>query len=177
MTLLGLSGRKRSGKDTVCQIITRHANAVRLAFADSLKEELAAACGVPVRLIDEQKERFRPGLQWWGTEFRRHDDGYYWLHKAAQALQNMRPRADLVVFTDVRYPNEAAFIQENHGFLWRVERPCFVRDGDNHPSETALDAFPYWNETIRNDGTLASLETEVLAAMRGLPLWEGAPND
>lgn len=97
---VGISGKKRHGKDSVAGIIHRELTLpglpyriMRRAFADSLKEEVACfLCGQlqgspywePYAIDRMQelikrmssnnpgdKEPFRLLLQWWGTEFRR----------------------------------------------------------------------------------------------------------
>jgi len=55
--IIGLHGSKRSGKDTAYEFIKSEYNhAVRLAFADKIKESLAALFGVSIREINTLKE-------------------------------------------------------------------------------------------------------------------------
>lgn len=167
--LLGITGRKRHGKDEVFKAISRHVpKAHRLAFADPLKEELAKACGVDVAYINRHKDRFRLGLQWWGTEFRRElCSPEYWIHQAEFALRELniwRPHPPpLVVFTDVRFQNEADFIKKHGGKLWMVMRDEFGPDSDRHKSETEMDGYEV-DRVILNTGTLKRLERRVIAA-------------
>ena len=84
--IIGISGKKRSGKDTVFKLmnaITNHeVRTTRTAFGDQIKKEIADAMDITMADIDADKERFRPLLQWWGAEFRRSycgDD--YWIKK------------------------------------------------------------------------------------------------
>ena len=76
--IIGISGKKRSGKDTVYQLIRKdiayrgNVFIARAAFGDDIKEEVAKATGKSLAHIEENKERFRPILQWWGADFRRH---------------------------------------------------------------------------------------------------------
>ena len=92
MRLIGLMGRKLSGKDTFCQYLQTSARGqgvqvVRLAFGNLLKGEVAKACGVTVEEIDADKAAFRPILQWWGTDFRRQRYGEdYWVSQVRRAL-------------------------------------------------------------------------------------------
>ena len=63
MQIIGLSGTKRSGKDTVCRLmqeITRKGRLKREAFADNLKQEVADMLRVKVEMIEQDKERFSP---------------------------------------------------------------------------------------------------------------------
>ncbi len=153
--LIGLTGRKQSGKDTVFNILkTLEPEAVRLAFADPLKIELARACGVSPKFVEEHKALFRVGLQWWGTDFRRNLFGEtYWTDKAEHILRAVSG-APLVVFTDVRFINEAECVKRHGGRIWRVIRDLPGDDG--HASETEMDAYKADNHII-NNGTLNQL--------------------
>ena len=112
--LIGISGKKRSGKDTVGAMVVEWLNehgfdAAQVAFADQLKEEVAKATGVNRRMQEMDKERWRPILQWWGVEFRRHYFGQdYWVSKMTQKLLAMDE--DVAVVTDVRFRDEACLL-------------------------------------------------------------------
>lgn len=170
--VIGLTGKKRSGKDTVCHILKNHYGIVRIAFADALKKELAEKLGHTVEFIEEHKEAFRLGLQWYGSEYRRglfEDD--YWIKQAEvkfNRVVNWVPEftgtePDAVVFTDCRFPNEAALIKRLGGKLWRVRRDAVEQSGDAHASEHALDGVKVDRE-ILNNGTVEELRGVVLSA-------------
>ena len=62
------------------------------------------------------------------------------------------------IITDTRFPNEAKIIEEKGGILLRVERStCNL---GTHPSETALDDFPF-EHVIFNNGSMDDLRNEV----------------
>lgn len=73
---------------------------------------------------------------------------------------------DAYVFTDVRFPNEARAIVDAGGEVWRVERPGFG-PVNGHPSETALDDWPF-DVRIVNDAGLDRLDYCVRYAMEHL---------
>lgn len=166
MTLIGISGKKRAGKDLFASILkeTSGLTVERLAFADALKEEVAAACGVPLDFIEKHKDQFRLGLQWWGTEFRRGlISDTYWLERfddRYQVLRGFNPPPAIVVVPDVRFPNELAKIHQLGGIVVRVERGA--PGADAHASETALDHANF-DYLIRNDGTLEEFKEKVIA--------------
>jgi len=165
--LIGISGKKRTGKDTVGAMVVEWLNehgfdAAQVAFADQLKDEVAEATGVNRRMQEMDKERWRPILQWWGVEFRRHYFGQdYWVSKMTQKLLAMDE--DLAVVTDVRFRDEADFIRASGGFVVRVERETGLQD--SHSSETDLDGYSEFQATLSNDGTLDDLEEKVYRFM------------
>lgn len=54
------------------------------------------------------------------------------------------------IITDVRFPNEAKAIKERNGLIFRIYRPS-IQSEDTHASETALDNYSGFDETIIND--------------------------
>lgn len=164
MIIIGLSGRKRSGKDTVCEIIQKVCrNAKRFAFADALKRELSDATKVPIDTIEKEKDRFRMGLQWWGTELRRAQDEEYWVKQLIQSIRTSD--CDVAVVTDCRFPNEAETVRSMGGNVIRIERSG--PSGDCHPSETMMDNYQF-DYVICNRGTMEDLEHEVCALLSAM---------
>lgn len=80
----------------------------------------------------------------------------------AEALAYRYPNADLVVVTDVRYPNEAQRIRALGGVVWKVWRPGVESDG--HDSEIPIPG-EFVNWTIPNDGSIEDLERQTIKAM------------
>lgn len=171
MFLLGITGLKQSGKDTVLECVRELLPGkliVQRNFADALKLEVAVACGVTVDFINENKELFRPILQWWGTEFRRKlfgDD--YWIKKWMVAISQIVVDPYLLVCTDVRFLNEAAKVRELSGLLWRVENNKY--NTDTHPSETEQSRIRA-DDFVHNTSTLEQLKqnTKTLLIKHGL---------
>lgn len=182
MKLIGLVGKKQSGKDTVCGMIIESSPRLapaRLAFADCLKEEVAAATGKSILDINQQKDRFRPILQWWGTEFRRHEDREYWIRRMREKVTLMRElHAGLVIITDVRFRNEADLVASMGGALVRVMRPtqrgqspiaqsAGLTPLDAHASETEQDEIRCeW--CLFNDRTMEDLRSRVVMMMEAV---------
>lgn len=73
-------------------------------------------------------------------------------------LNNMYPNVDILVVTDVRYPNEARRILDLGGEVWEIVRPGTESDG--HSSETPLPR-EYITQIINNHGSLVDLYNEV----------------
>jgi len=139
--LVGISGKKHSGKDTMAQaFITTLSDikVIRMAFADPLKDEVCKACGVTREFLEANKSLFRPILQWWGTEFRRKLFGEnYWIDRTFERIAVSV--ADVVLITDMRFKNEMAAVEKwPAGVTIRIER--IGQDvKDPHPSEVDLD--------------------------------------
>lgn len=179
--VIGISGKFRSGKDTVANMIMRfvqpRSGAWKVCrFADRLKAVVATLTGthVEVNHTDEGKQSVAPGFthtlgelqQIVGTVLRVHVDPQLWVNTAMESAKSTT--AD-IVFTDVRFPNEVEAIYAMGGVVIRVEGdPTGLRETDardkTHISETALDDYPF-EYVIRNDGTLAELTRKVTRVM------------
>lgn len=167
MLIIGISGKKRSGKNTVADFIEdqlEDKKVVQLAFADELKNEVAEACGVSRDFIEMHKDIFRPMLQWWGTDFRRKLFGEnYWVDKILYKITQLSLETDVVIITDVRFQNEASMVQKSHGMIIRIERK--QEKEDNHPSEIALDGYMFDN-VINNDYSIDFLRAHTLQLLQ-----------
>tara|TARA_Y100000310_G_C20680979_1_gene815922 strand:+ start:2852 stop:3397 length:546 start_codon:yes stop_codon:yes gene_type:complete len=168
--VIGISGKKRSGKDTVFalinQITDREIRTVRTAFGDQIKREISDAMGIDSSAIDADKEHFRPLLQWWGAEFRRGFCGSdYWIRKMRSVAARYYAN-DWLVITDVRFPNEAAMVKELNGVMVRVDRDTGLEDA--HSSETHMDDYEGFDYRIENNGTPEDLHGTVVGLVNSI---------
>ena len=151
--IIGLSGYARAGKDTVALHLAAKGFEMR-AFADPMREALlrinpqlevgglfmdlrnaVEAYGWDV--VKEKAPAFRGLIQRFGTEVGREMFGSeVWVNLALKDLPGR------VVFSDVRFPNEAEAILARGGQVWRVTRPG-VEATNGHPSESAMDGFDF----------------------------------
>jgi hypothetical protein len=185
--LIGLTGHMQAGKDSIGKILVEEHGFQRFAFADQLKSmALALNPLVPceewvfqskyvglaayVREWGWERAKGNPEvrrfLQVLGTEgVREHIGEDAWV----QALETKLDAAGWEVFegqhedfdvvvTDARFPNEADWVHELGGQVWRVVRPGHA--GDGHASEALVDGLPADFE-IANDGTLEQLAVRV----------------
>lgn len=169
MVIIGISGKKQSGKDEVCKHILEHFpdSAVRIAFADALKLEVAIALVKPLAYIDEHKDNLRLILQGWGTDYRRKLHGEdYWVRQWLRTVKNSSHK--VIVCPDVRFINEADTIKKMGGYVIRVDRKS-VDTSDTHPSETALDNYTF-DHIIDNNATIKRLQVNVDVALEMLGL-------
>lgn len=168
--VIGIAGRKQSGKSTAGKIICSMAPALAatVAYADPLKVEvfdylwsdpqpsikevehiMITGLNRPmemlwygdeekVRWINNRKDELRPLLQAWGTEYRRGQRQDYWVQKMREFIADFNfGEKDLCIITDVRFPDEAALVQELGGRLIRINRNVYSLV-DPHPSEQHL---------------------------------------
>lgn len=173
--LIGLAGKARAGKDTVAAMI----GGQRLAFAAPIK----AICRDLFHFSHEQLEgqlkempdpRYtRPdgthltprfAMQTLGTDWGRECDPDLWVKFGMMKAANLLRHGQAVVFSDVRFENEARAIREAGGEVWRIVRPGEGLHGfaAGHVSEqTSPELVALCNRTIRNYGTLEDLQGEV----------------
>lgn len=184
MTIIGIGHKARQGKDFVAHYMQEQMpTSIKLySFAKALKEYCKAnheavttqfrnATGY-TRHIEEKADPiygFTRVLQWYGT-YARETDPDTWVKKVAAQIETESP--DIAVITDVRFPNEAAFVKDKNGYT--VE--CIRRQADgsqytdpsrdpNHISETALDDYAFDFIITVRDGDLPSLKAKALAVL------------
>lgn len=184
MTLvIGLGHRARQGKDFVSKYmqealpslvqIYSFARELKLYCKEHHDEELAKW-----QLANQTKQfpacktdpiyGYTPILQKVGMDFRATDPDY-WIKKVdAKIHESIEDEPEIAIITDVRFPNEAAYIKENSGYTVEVRR--LVKDGDKlyqyvdpgrdpkHPSETALNDYNFDFVIQCRDGDLDSLK-------------------
>jgi len=190
--LIGVTGFKRSGKDSIGNILHVHAGFSRFAFADRMKDfALALDPFIPVMEappspllvgvrpeMPPQYQRLTTIVQDFGWEIAKENPEIRrFLQRLGteggrrilgvniwvDALQ-MTKLPEQSVITDVRFLNEAAAVQACGGKVWRVVRPGSDMT-DTHPSEQELRSIQE-DVTIQNDGTLEDLVDAVLSALK-----------
>ena len=178
---LGISGWARSGKDSVAEYLIENNGYGKASFAQAIKDaliilnpvidvhETRVALSSSLGHLDwdylkSASTEIRPLLQRFGTEVGREmfgDD--FWVDYAIKHV----PDGSKVVFSDVRYPNEADAIRKLGGQIWRVEREGYGPAND-HASEHALNGYNF-DQRIYNDKDLESLWDKVGVLCRELP--------
>lgn len=161
--IVGLIGKKRSGKDTFGEALVLTSGFTRVAFADPLREAalgldpIVGRPALPGQLAPQRDVRLsdvveaigwekakdlvpevRRTLERFGTDAIRRLDEDFWVRMAAEKIQSIEGP---VVVTDVRFPNEADKIRELGGIVVRIIRPSQERPSASHVCETALDDY------------------------------------
>ncbi len=161
-TIIGLSGKAGSGKDTFAGFLRDYnPNIVRRAFADALKIHLGDLTGWTFAQLQDQQFKQtlslrygttpRAAMQSFGVWARETLGSDFWVNK----VLNARTPDEITVVTDVRFRNEANAIRAAGGYLVRIDRAsCPVGD---HISETDLDNYDF-NFFVGNNGTTLELK-------------------
>lgn len=145
--VIGLGHKARHGKDTAARTMIELLPTLvqRFSFAD----DLYAVC----RVVHGMTTKDAPLLQRIGVEYRARD-AETWVRSVYAKILDAKPR--IAVITDVRFPNEMAFVHALGGTCWKISR--VLPDGSlfvdpsrpaTHISETALDAAE-WDKTFAN---------------------------
>ena len=183
--IIGLIGKKRSGKDAFARTLVDERGYVRIAFADPLRQMAAGVDPLVGRFplpghlqapedgwhltevldaIGYEKAKEIPEVrrfyQRLGTDGVRAIDPGFWTRIGLQRIaatheDRLDSRARPVVVTDVRFPNEADGIRELGGVIVRIVRPGLVST-DEHISEKALDNYRP-DYVVKNDDDLDTL--------------------
>lgn len=171
--LVGLVGFPGTGKDAIAKVLVEDYGWLRVAFADALKADL---CEIDpdihsVEHLDTCKRNdtyWRVRLQLHG-EYVRKIDYDYWVNKACKAERAAFVTTGLpyagVVYTDVRYENEAEMICERGGFMVGVHRTGYDMVNDHISERNTQDILNGCFHTVSNNGTP---EEAAEALLRGI---------
>ena len=170
--VIGLSGYSRSGKDTTAGMLIGLHGYDNRAFANGVRELLLAVNPILEdghRLnevvtqfnweIAKERTETRRLLQELGLNARKFFGDDVWVKRAMAGVTS----GDKIVFTDVRFPNEAHTIKELGGEIWRIQRPG-VNAVNNHPSESAMDEWKFDKIIVNNTG-LDGLKEQIAACL------------
>lgn len=176
--IVGLGHRRDVGKDTAAELLRKlipsEITVERRAFADALKddcERIFAYAGHATRkhydLAREDREVVLPALgktprELWieyGNKMRAIDPAI-WINRCL-----FEARAQIVVISDVRYPNEVDAIHANGGYVVRIDNPRAKKHHDE--ADTALAKCNDWDANFKNGGTIE----EFMAALAPFANW------
>lgn len=170
--IIGLGYKARSGKDTAADYLCKEYDYSRAAFSFELKAFLYYFLGiVEEHLIHGDKSQKYPFwnnmsvreiLQKVGTDALRNNfDKDIWVKLALNTVsdgifQPIYNPTDKIVFTDLRFENEAKGIKDAGGILIRIDRHNVGLSGSEamHESETELDSFSGWDYILDNNESL-----------------------
>lgn len=186
MILIGLSGKKQSGKDTTARIMQNLLQQYRpdvvsmtQSFANPLKVTASIILGCPVEHFEVEAKKQEPAAEWLreitkrqflqllGTQIAHHISPSIWVDRMFHYLKEIekstpKGKESVIIFTDVRFPTEAGRILINGGHLLRLHRAPLEQE-DTAPSETALDDYSFPHYIYNHKTSLKELEEAVLA--------------
>lgn len=179
INIIGITGRKFNGKDTLGLYLTEKYFYDRLGFADALKEACKCIFGLSNdQLYGNKKETVdeywkvtpRKIFQFVGTELFRNQlhmimpdiKENIWIEVVKkQILEKIKlnPNAKIVI-TDVRFSNEVQMIHELGGIVIKVNRKSVNNSDDIHSSELEIDKLNV-DVVIDNDATVKDLYSKL----------------
>lgn len=172
--LIGVTGYKRSGKDTAANWLVEKYGFEKYSFGTPLKKAVCEIFGWDFNEVEknENKEKidpiygisYRQALQDLGTEW-----GQFGLAKRFPEFNNVTGRklwvkrfasyysntTNNIVVADVRFPHEEAVIHAAGGKIIRVTRPSLKLE-DTHDSEKHIETLKVDYDFL-NDGTVEDL--------------------
>ena len=172
--IIGLAGKKRSGKDTVADYLCREHNFTKYAFGDPVKNVCHHLLGFSFdQLYGNDKEKIderigmspREAMQKIGTEFGREyihtlfpslnvDYGQIWIYHFQKYLNENKGKN--IVISDVRFENELDSIVKNGGKVFFIDS-YYCQKNDGHLSESFNISMEKYQGIIENKGTLEEL--------------------
>jgi hypothetical protein len=171
MFLVGLCGKAGVGKDTAGAVLVDHLGFERFSFADPIKAALSAMFYWPLEKWEDRewKERNLPGRQYsprllaqtLGTEWGRDQiSSNFWIDVVESRLNELhRFSPSRVVITDVRFENEAHWIQQRGGLvieIVRTDAPAIA----SHVSEAGIRSSLI-DFTLVNHGAQEDFEAQI----------------
>lgn len=182
MKVLCISGKARSGKDTVGdifkEILTKNNYKVLVIhYADLLKWICTKFFG----WNGVKDLAGRSLIQYVGTDIVRNQDPDYWVNFVIGFLRMFNDEWDYAIIPDCRFPNEIELIKQNFdAYSIRIERPNFDNnlsvEQKAHLSETSLDSYSF-DYRIINDKSIDDLKNHCDRILRSLNIRNISIND
>ena len=165
--LIGLTGKKGSGKDTIANYLVSKYGFIKLSFGEAVKDIVHIITGWDRELIEgstDESRIFRETvkhkiynktcrelMQIIGTDlFRNHFDENIWTN----IIINKINIYNSYVISDVRFDNEAIAIKNQGGILIKITRSTSSSNLDLHISESGITTpidFEILNDGISNN--------------------------
>lgn len=153
---IAFSGKARSGKDTAAEWCVERYGGVTLRFAQGVYE----VGGLIQKYFGLEQKKDPALLQMIGLGLRGVYGDDVWVNALKSRIAGL-PEDTNIYVADVRFPNEVLALQQLGFTVVRIERQDRPIDRDpNHPSETALDNYPF-THTIFNNSTISQFRDAV----------------
>ena len=173
--LILLSGWSQSGKDSVAKILVESYDFQRFAFADPIKEDVAASHKIPVEWCHDQKKKaellgdtgrtLREEIIRVAEGARQVDPGCWARKLSVHLLREIKHGQSKFVISYWRNLEELLTLQKCvpglHILPIRVVRQSQLISPVPDKTEYSLLGFPFWRE-LHNESTLPKLLLEVV---------------
>lgn len=177
--LIGITGKKRAGKDTFGDYLVENYNFSKYSFADPLKRGVQQFFDFTDDQLwgdskDTIDERYgvspRIVLQIFGSEvmqfdvpnhipeFKKRFGRKFWVFRFKEFYKNNKDKS--YAFCDIRFPFEAQAISDLGGYILQVERPS-LESSDLHRSENEMSEYEGEIITIMNNSSLKEYRKEI----------------
>lgn len=180
LTVIGLHGKPRSGKDTVANYLIKKLNLKRYGPSVRVKDTTAAMFNIPRNYLDDDAKKdeydpfwkmtYREMAQKVGKESSRDVFGdNFWMQHVGRELLVIEEINKLfpggcngIVLADIRYASEIQWIEENtNGIVAYIIRDDLPESsGKGHPAENGLP-IELADIVINNNGTIDDLYKQV----------------
>lgn len=182
-SIIGLTAKKRSGKDTVGDYLVLKYGYKKIAYADALKSAIKCIFDfTDNQLYGTEKEIIDPvwnitpreTFQFVGTQLFRNQinellpelNDNIWIKVVENKIQNeliKNPNQKFVI-TDIRFENECDIIRKMNGLLIKITRSSINND-DKHESENNINNIQP-DYIINNDENLSDLYNKIDLLMK-----------
>jgi hypothetical protein len=167
MVLIGVSGKRGTGKTTFGNIFCTKYGFKHYAFAQVLKDKVAQDFGLYGNQVDGKEKEIPTQMGWtprqlmvdYGQFYRKYDP-MYWVKQLKHKLTNY------CVISDVRFKNEAEWIKSQGGYLVRLNRhPSLnIYQGTMMDiSETDLDNYDRFDFNLMEEANITIKDLEDFA--------------
>jgi len=175
--IIGVLGKKNSGKDTVADYLVQYHKFKKISFAEPVKEICKLMFGFNHdQLYGNEKEAIsekfgfspRMAMQTIGTDLFRNDIVKYlpsiedkcWIYAVKNKIDNIRNEDTYqhIVISDVRFQNELNFVHQLNGKIIKLIRG--ESKNDFHSSED-IDSVVGYDTLIINDYSFDDLYKEI----------------
>lgn len=167
--IIGLSGKKQSGKSSSALYLKNALQFTEVSWASPLKdiigkevfgltkEQMYGTEAAKEAIVPKWGKSARQLLQEVGTDcFRKIIHPDFWVIVGMDKIAEQTSMGNDVVVSDCRFPNEMEAIKKLDGITVRVERIGQIST-DQHPSEVALDYYKHDYAICAKDGDLTTL--------------------
>lgn len=185
--IIGITGRKFNGKDTLGDFFVTKYGYKRVAFADALKNACKEIFGLSDdQLYGDKKEEIdeywktspRTIFQFVGTDLFRNQlkiimpniGDNIWLRVIEKKISDeiKKDPSVKIIVTDVRFSNECQMVKDFGGIVIRVKRDM-INNNDAHPSELEIDKLNVTFEVPNNETKEKLYENTIQLLLQNIP--------